>query len=171
MQNGIQCFPPAVFFSQSFSEVQKSVVMEKLDFPYSLNEHRGILVYKKLHELTREHEAWYDQVVRDIDSFPRSLRRVVRSSSMFNPSEMHLKTTKLKKRECVDVSGVMGGSNAFNFLNFVAGILTLVVNVNNSINSNNNNLNGIALNTNSQSNSNMDANNNAVNKIMVMPGR
>ena len=65
----------------------------------------------------------------------------------------------------------LGGANAFHFLSFVSGLVTLVINVNNNVNSNNNNLNGNNVNANSQSNLNGNANNNAANSIVVMPGR
>ena len=38
---------------------------------------------------------------------------------------MHIKQGK-KKRTCQNMNGVLGGSNAFNFLSFVAGVITLV---------------------------------------------
>lgn len=65
----------------------------------------------------------------------------------------------------------LGGANAFHFLSFVSGLVTLVINVNNNVNSNNNNLNGNNVNANSQSNLNGNANNNAANSIVVMPGK
>ena len=64
-----------------------------------------------------------------------------------------------------------GGTNAFHFLSFVAGVLTLIVNVNNNINNNNVNVNGINANANSNQNSDANVNNNAANVIMVMPGK
>lgn len=45
---------------------------------------------------------------------------------------------KKKVRTCQNMKGMLGGANAFNFLSFVAGVVTLVVNVNNNINNNNN---------------------------------
>ena len=44
-------------------------------------------------------------------------------------------------RPCANMNGILGGSNAFNYISFVLGILTLVVNVNNNVNNNNNNNN------------------------------
>ena len=38
---------------------------------------------------------------------------------------MHVKKGK-KKRTCQNMNGILGGSNAFNFLSFVAGVITLV---------------------------------------------
>ena len=38
---------------------------------------------------------------------------------------MHVKQSK-KKRTCQNMNGILGGSNAFNFLSFVAGVITLV---------------------------------------------
>ena len=66
---------------------------------------------------------------------------------------------------------ISGGTNAFHFLSFVAGVLTLIVNVNNNINNNNVNVNGINANANSNQNSDANVNNNAANVIMVMPGK
>ena len=37
---------------------------------------------------------------------------------------MMMKKTK-KVRTCQNMSGAMGGANAFNFLSFVAGVITL----------------------------------------------
>ncbi len=94
-----------------------------------------------------------------------------------------------KKRACQNMKGILGGSNAFNFMSFVAGVITLVikklvksiwfhgfflvqvVNVNNNVNNNNNNLNGINGNANNQMNSNANVNNNAANIIIAMPGK
>lgn len=58
----------------------------------------------------------------------------------------------------------------FQFLNLVAGLLTLIVNINNNIQNNNNNNNDVNANSNVQDNSNSNVNNNAANVIMVMPG-
>ena len=66
---------------------------------------------------------------------------------------------------------ISGGTNAFHFLSFVAGVLNLIVNVNNNINNNNVNVNGINANANSNQNSDANVNNNAANVIMVMPGK
>ena len=67
--------------------------------------------------------------------------------------------------------GLLGGANAFHFLTFVVGLVTLVVNVENNLNQNNNNLNGINVNANRQTNNNANANNNAMNMIEVSWGR
>lgn len=83
---------------------------------------------------------------------------------------MYVKQAK-KKRICQNMKGVLGGTNAFNFLSFVAGVITLVVNVNNNVNNNNNNLNGVNANANNQNNANANVNNNAANIIIAMPGR
>merc|ERR1712038_2235798 len=66
-------------------------------------------------------------------------------------------------------NGILGGSNAFNYVSFVIGILTLVVNVNNNINNNNNNLNQANINTASNNNANANSNNNNANIVNVMP--
>ena len=76
---------------------------------------------------------------------------------------------KKKLRQCVNMNGILGGSNAFNYISFVVGILTLVVNVNNNINNNNNNLNQANINTASNNNANANSNNNNANIVNVMP--
>ena len=48
---------------------------------------------------------------------------------------------KKKLRTCANMNGILGGSNAFNYISFVLAILTLVINTNNNLNNNNNNLN------------------------------
>ena len=48
---------------------------------------------------------------------------------------------KKKLRTCANMNGILGGSNAFNYISFVLAILTLIVQTNNNINNNNNNLN------------------------------
>ncbi|XP_063599544.1 nucleomorphin-like [Penaeus indicus] len=76
---------------------------------------------------------------------------------------------KKTKRKCVAAGGIMSGHNAFSFLSFVTGVLSLVLNVNNNINNNNdnNNLND----NNAISNNNVDANANTqnANQIVVFP--
>ena len=76
---------------------------------------------------------------------------------------------KKKLRQCVNMNGILGGSNAFNYVSFVVGILTLVINVNNNINNNNNNLNQANINTASNNNANANSNNNNANIVNVMP--
>ena len=68
-------------------------------------------------------------------------------------------------------AGILGGSNAFNFINFVAAVVTLVVNINNNINNNNNNLNNVAVNTNNANNADANVNNAGANIVIAMPGR
>ena len=48
---------------------------------------------------------------------------------------------KKKLRTCANMNGILGGSNALNYISFVLAILTLIVQTNNNINNNNNNLN------------------------------
>ncbi|XP_047483816.1 uncharacterized protein DDB_G0287625-like [Penaeus chinensis] len=76
---------------------------------------------------------------------------------------------KKTERKCVAAGGIMSGHNAFSFLSFVTGVLSLVLNVNNNINNNNdnNNLND----NNAISNNNVDANANTqnANQIVVFP--
>ena len=76
---------------------------------------------------------------------------------------------KKKLRTCANMNGILGGSNAFNYVSFVLAILTLVVNTNNNINNNNNNLNQANLNTASNNNANANSNNNNANVVNVMP--
>ncbi|XP_064089123.1 hybrid signal transduction histidine kinase K-like [Macrobrachium nipponense] len=78
-----------------------------------------------------------------------------------------------KKRKCADVNGgMLAGFNTFNYLTFVTGVITLVLNVNNNINNNNNNNN--LNNNNDLSNNNVNANTNTQNANQVVifpPGR
>ncbi|XP_042867996.1 exonuclease 1-like [Penaeus japonicus] len=79
---------------------------------------------------------------------------------------------KKKKRKCSQVSGLLAGFNTFNYLTFVTGVITLVVNANNNINNNNNNNN--LNNNNDISNNNVNANTNTQNANQVVifpPGR
>jgi len=76
---------------------------------------------------------------------------------------------KKKMRTCANMNGILGGSNAFNYISFVMAVLTLVVNVNNNINNNNNNLNQANINTASNNNANANSNNNNANVVNVMP--
>ena len=63
-----------------------------------------------------------------------------------------------KKRKCAHVTGILAGFNTFNYLTFVNGVITLVLNINNNINNNNNNNN--LNNNNDISNNNIDVNQN-----------
>ncbi|XP_066984635.1 uncharacterized protein [Macrobrachium rosenbergii] len=77
-----------------------------------------------------------------------------------------------KKRKCADVNGMLAGFNTFNYLTFVTGVITLILNVNNNINNNNNNNN--LNNNNDLSNNNVNANTNTQNANQVVifpPGR
>nr|XP_027236683.1 myb-like protein W [Penaeus vannamei] len=79
---------------------------------------------------------------------------------------------KKKKRKCSQVSGLLAGFNTFNYLTFVTGVITLVLNANNNINNNNNNNN--LNNNNDISNNNVNANTNTQNANQVVifpPGR
>ena len=75
---------------------------------------------------------------------------------------------KKKLRQCVNMNGILGGSNAFNYVSFVIGILTLVVNVNNNINNNNNNNVDINYNTINQDSNNVISNSENMNMVMAM---
>ena len=74
---------------------------------------------------------------------------------------------KKKLRQCVNMNGILGGSNAFNYVSFVIGILTLVVNVNNNINNNNNNNNNLNINAVDSSNVVANFNTNNANQVKV----
>ncbi|XP_076068407.1 uncharacterized protein LOC143040852 [Oratosquilla oratoria] len=77
-----------------------------------------------------------------------------------------------KKRKCSQVQGILGGFNTFNYLTFVNGIITLILNVNNNLNNNNNNNN--LNNNNDISNNNINSNSNTQNANQVVifpPGR
>ncbi|KAG7173098.1 putative uncharacterized protein DDB_G0277255 [Homarus americanus] len=77
-----------------------------------------------------------------------------------------------KTRKCSQVNGLLGGFNTFNYLTFVTGVITLVLNVNNNLNNNNNNNN--LNNNNDISNNNVNANTNTQNANQVVlfpPGR
>jgi len=115
----------------------------------------------ELHQIKQEYEAKY------IEIEDQDVHQIVKRSDF---PVMHIKQGK-KKRTCQNMNGVLGGSNAFNFLSFVAGVITLIVNVNNNVNNNNNNLNGVNGNANNNQNNNANVNNNAANVILVMPGR
>ena len=66
--------------------------------------------------IKREYESKY------IEIDDENIHELVKRSDF---PVMHIKQGK-KKRTCQNMNGVLGGSNAFNFLSFVAGVITLV---------------------------------------------
>ena len=70
----------------------------------------------ELHRIQKEYEAKY------IEIDDENIHQLVKRSDF---PVMHIKQGK-KKRTCQNMNGVLGGSNAFNFLSFVAGVITLV---------------------------------------------
>ena len=71
----------------------------------------------ELHQIKQEYEAKY------IEIEDQDVHQIVKRSDF---PVMHIKQGK-KKRTCQNMNGVLGGSNAFNFLSFVAGVITLVM--------------------------------------------
>ena len=71
----------------------------------------------ELLRLKTQHEKSYFVVENEAD-----LHALVKRSDF---PVMHVKQSK-KKRTCQNMNGILGGSNAFNFLSFVAGVITLV---------------------------------------------
>ena len=70
----------------------------------------------ELHRIQEEYEAKYIEIEEE------DVHQLVKRSDF---PVMHIKQGK-KKRTCQNMNGVLGGSNAFNFLSFVAGVITLV---------------------------------------------
>ena len=71
----------------------------------------------ELFRLRTQYEKSYFVVENEFD-----LHSLVKRSDF---PVMHVKQSK-KKRTCQNMNGILGGSNAFNFLSFVAGVITLV---------------------------------------------
>ena len=111
--------------------------------------------------VTEEHLKVFDEAVNTAEE-DVNVRRKRDMPSMYMGK-------KKKLRTCANMNGILGGSNAFNYVSFVLAILTLVVNTNNNINNNNNNLNQANLNTASNNNANANSNNNNANVVNVMP--
>merc|ERR1719391_1318671 len=64
---------------------------------------------------------------------------------------------------------MFSGSNAYNYISFIANSVAMVLNINNNINNNNNN-NNVNSNTNiDNSNTNFAINSNNANQINIMP--
>ena len=66
-------------------------------------------------QITKEHENKYVNIDNE------NILHLVKRSDF---PTIHVKGTK--KRTCQNMNGVLGGSNAFNFMSFVAGVITLV---------------------------------------------
>ena len=70
----------------------------------------------KLEEIQHEFKSKY------VELEDQDIHQIVKRSDF---PVMHVKQSK-KKRTCQNMNGILGGSNAFNFLSFVAGGITLV---------------------------------------------
>ncbi|XP_076068278.1 uncharacterized protein LOC143040759 [Oratosquilla oratoria] len=105
-----------------------------------------------------------------VDSGGRSQNRQQRDINPRVPV-IYMPGQKKKTRKCVNVHGIFNSHNAYNYLSFVTGIISLILNINNNINNNNNNNN--INDNNAASNNNVDANSNTQsgNQIVVFPGR
>jgi len=57
------------------------------------------------------------------DDFIQRIPRHVHEQPQPHPALMMKKSTKV--RTCQNMAGILGGANAFNFLSFVAGVITL----------------------------------------------
>ena len=115
----------------------------------------------------RHKDTWLDD--EDKEVFEEAMERYGSRHRVKRDMPTMYMGKKKKLRTCANMNGILGGSNAFNYVSFVVGILTLVVNVNNNINNNNNNLNQANINTASNNNANANSNNNNANVINVMP--
>lgn len=98
------------------------------------------------------------------DKEPRKKRRRRRRNES-NVPVFYMPGGPKKTRNCAMVNGLLGGFNTFNYLTFVTGIITLILNVNNNLNNNNNNNN--LNNNNDISNNNVNANTNTQNANQV----
>lgn len=126
------------------------------------------LKYEELDTLFEKHKAtWLSDENREV--FEEALKIGDSNERVKRDMPTMYMGKKKKLRTCANMNGILGGSNAFNYVSFVVGILTLVVNVNNNINNNNNNLNQANINTASNNNANANSNNNNANVINVMP--
>ena len=133
----------------------------------SLDELDTILHNYKHSVLSDQEVELFDEAVNSVKGDTNSARSRQRRARRAMPTMYMDKKKKL--RTCANMNGILGGSNAFNYVSFVLAILTLVVNTNNNINNNNNNLNQANLNTASNNNANANSNNNNANVINVMP--
>jgi hypothetical protein len=70
--------------------------------------------------LANLHEEYEQKYIEINDE--KSIHELVKRSEF---PKMHIKQGT-KKRTCQNMKGVLGGSNAFNFMSFVAGVITLV---------------------------------------------
>ena len=87
-------------------------------FKMSLSSFEDLFLPKleaKMFQITKEHENKY------VNINDENILHLVKRSDF---PTIHVKGTK--KRTCQNMNGVLGGSNAFNFMSFVAGVITLV---------------------------------------------
>ena len=127
-----------------------------------------ILTNYKHSVLTDKEVELFDEAVNTVKEGDKDNARSMPRRAMRAMPTMYMDKKK-KLRTCANMNGILGGSNAFNYVSFVLAILTLVVNTNNNLNNNNNNLNQANLNTASNNNANANSNNNNANVINVMP--
>ena len=151
----------------SLDPLNTSDPLNTLDPLNSLDELDTILHNYKHSVLSDQEVEMFDEAVNSVEGDMDSARSRVRRARRAMPTMYMDKKKKL--RTCANMNGILGGSNAFNYVSFVLAILTLVVNTNNNINNNNNNLNQANLNTASNNNANANSNNNNANVINVMP--
>jgi len=118
-------------------------------------------------------EAWISDENRELFENAVNIKKLEEDDDIVDRVKRDMPTMymgkKKKMRTCANMNGILGGSNAFNYISFVMAVLTLVVNVNNNINNNNNNLNQANINTASNNNANANSNNNNANVVNVMP--
>ena len=144
--------------------------LNSLDPLNTLDELDTILHNYKHSVLTDQEVELFDEAVNSVEGDTDSARSRARRARRARRAMPTMYMDKKKKmRTCANMNGILGGSNAFNYVSFVLAILTLVVNTNNNLNNNNNNLNQANLNTASNNNANANSNNNNANVINVMP--
>ena len=164
---------------KSFAEVhvEKANINQKMDIKRKTKQQNGKTSTKNRRSTSDidEPAAIYmenNEKVRTCQDMSGVLGMLLEILTLINPgAEYNIKWYVRNTNECKISIFFSGGTNAFHFLSFVAGVLTLIVNVNNNINNNNVNVNGINANANSNQNSDANVNNNAANVIMVMPGK
>ena len=112
------CFP--VKSKATFYSLTGALHSNKMSLLPNTNGFENILAARlevELFKLKTQHEQSYFVVENESD-----LHSLVKRSDF---PVMHVKQSK-KKRTCQNMNGILGGSNAFNFLSFVAGVITLV---------------------------------------------
>ena len=75
---------------------------------------------KELLKIASENEQKYIDISEDF----HQMEHLITKRSF---PKIHVKGKK--KRTCQNMNGILGGSNAFNFMSFVAGVITLVSNI------------------------------------------